>query len=143
MKNTYYQNNSKFSKGSFQKQKTNSYIPAPPKQDRKPKFYPGDTVGFRGFLSNQEATIIYYRRDKKGAIEYVVKLTNSWSAYDSGEQVFKACEMYLKPLTRKVLFEKAPAFRREAKREMAEMAANRIIISGTTSIITYIDLKTT
>jgi hypothetical protein len=110
MKKNFYKNINLNNKKSSQ-HKVKGFIPKAPLSERKPVFFPGDVVGFRNFYDKREAVILYHRRDKIGAIEYVVKFENKFFG-DSQPQVFKRYDLYLKPLTRKVLFEKAPRFRR-------------------------------
>ena len=103
MKNLYYQNKNKY---NFQKgnRKNVTYIPKP-KHSGKPIFEPGDLVGFRNHLKGTTGQITYYRRNKEtGEIEYIVDLLDAWSI--GVENVYLGWEMFLKPLTRKVLVEK-------------------------------------
>lgn len=126
MKNIFYQNNSNYPKDISLKNKKQSYIPKPAKTDRKPKFFPGDIVGFKVFYPRREAKIVYYKRNKLGEIEYVVQMEDGfWSPNNT--QVFKASDLYLKPLTRKVLFEKIIFF---TKSEY--VLGEGYIVSGTT-----------
>lgn len=130
MKNLYYQNN-KVNKNFFKDKKQSSvYYPIPLKH-RKPYFRPGDLVGFRNFFANSEGKILYSKRNKNGEFEYVVKILNSYSPY---EHVFQLYDMFLKGLTRKVLFEKAPFFRRKSiiKEKILEFRKDGIFISGDT-----------
>jgi hypothetical protein len=109
MKNLYYQNSNK-SKYNFRKEnhKNISYTPKP-KHSGKPIFEPGDIVGFRNYLKGSEGEVKFYRRNKNnGCIEYIVDLKDAFST--AIENVYLGWELFLKPLTRKVLVEKYPGF---------------------------------
>ncbi len=130
MKNLYYQNN-KVNKNFFKDKKQSSvYYPIPLKH-RKPYFRPGDLVGFKNFFGNSEGKILYSKRNKNGEFEYVVKMLNS---YSQSEHVFQLNDMFLKGITRKVLFEKSPFFRRASiiKEQTLELEKKGIYLSGGT-----------
>lgn len=121
MKNSFYENK-KFFKGKV-KDKPKCYIPIK-KCNEIPVFEPGDKVGFRRFFTGSEAIILYHRRNEKtGRIEYILKVDYS----NMSEQVVYYSDIYLKPLTRKVLFEKSPKYTR-VKSDAKEF----IILSGVT-----------
>lgn len=131
MKNLYYQKNKANKNLIKDKKQSKVYYPIPLRH-RKPYFYPGDLVGFRNFFKDAEGTILYSRRNKSGEFEYVVKITNY---YSPSEHVCQFYDMFLKGITRKVLFEKSPHFRRLSiiKEKVLEFAKNGIYLSGYTS----------
>ena len=131
MKKNFYKNINLNNKKPPQ-YKFKNFIPKAPLSERKPVFFPGDVVGFRNFYNKREAVILYHRRDKIGAIEYVVKFENNFFG-DSQQEVFKRYDLYLKPLTRKVLIEKSPQFTR--KKIFNSIEFN---ISGTSSSSYYL-----
>lgn len=130
MKNLYYQNNKVNKNFSKDKKQSSVYYPIPLKH-RKPYFHPGDLVGFKNFFTNAEGKILYSKRNKKGEFEYVVQILNS---YSPSEHVFQLYDMFLKGLTRKVLFEKSPSFRRASiiKEEKLKWERQGIFFSGST-----------
>lgn len=101
MKNFF---NHKYQKGKFQVG-GKGYVPLPKKRG-KPLFLPGDLVGFRiPYLKDNEAIVLFHRHNKYGALEYVVEIENFWSNFQT-ENAYESYHLFLKPLTRKVLFEK-------------------------------------
>ncbi len=96
---------------TFEKSQIKPFIPANEnpcisKKDRYVFFLLGDLVGFKNCFKGEEGTVLYHRRNGVGAVEYMIKMSN-WS---NSKQVFLASSMYLKPLTRKILFEKSPNY---------------------------------
>lgn len=93
-------NRHKFSKENF---KGKPYIHVVKRQEY-PIFFPGDLVGIKFSSYYKHDGIVSFSRYnvKSGKVEYIVRLNDLWD----NTSVFEKKDLYLKPLTRKVLFEK-------------------------------------
>lgn len=124
----FYENKNNNIKSKFFKRnnRIQSFIPI---KHEKPIFDIGEIVGFRYFYQSEEGIIDSYKYKKDGKIEYIVKIRNRWGLTGI-KQKFKSYDMYLKPLTRMVLFEKSPSYRK--KYEV------KISYTGSTMMYTFV-----
>ena len=102
---------SKFFKGNnrIKSYRIKSFFPI---KYEKPVFDIGETVSFRYFYQNEEGIIDSYKYKKDGQIEYVVRIKNMWSLKNT-KHIFQSYDLYIKPLTRKVLFEKSLLYKKQ------------------------------
>lgn len=98
-----------------------------PKSKEKPFYEPGDEVGFVGF--DRSGIVRCYKYRKSGELVYVVSYgSKGFFSYETEHRVW---ELYLKPLTRKVLVEKSNEFHYKNR------IIDKIILSGTTASVGF------
>lgn len=94
-----------------------------PKTKLIPFYKPGDEVGFKNCNQDRTGVIDTYKHSKDGELIYIVQENMGGRSYPCH---YREWELYMKPLTRKVLTEKHSKFNKK------KYEGNTIVLSGTT-----------